>query len=221
MPIRAVAFDLDGTLYPNRRMYLRSAALYLTHARVIRHFAAVRKQVRKIRPIDDLHALQAELLAERLAMAVSDARSLIDEVIYRQWESTFRGIRPFAGARTALDSLRKKGFSLHLLTDFPVGRKLEYLGFQDLFGVQMSSEENSYLKPNPEPFLELAHRIGYDPDCIAYIGNHFEYDVIGSKNAGLYPIYLSRSRGENHAGIPRLYRYSELQNVVETVLQEN
>ena len=50
---------------------------------------------------------------------------------------------------------------------------------------------------------------------------HYEYDVVGSQNAGLRPIYLSRHHDGNHTGIPRFYRYSELLNVLETAAQEN
>jgi putative hydrolase of the HAD superfamily len=40
--IKAVAFDLDGTLYPDYRLYVRLIPLALRHARFLKAFAKAR-----------------------------------------------------------------------------------------------------------------------------------------------------------------------------------
>ena len=62
---------------------------------------------------------------------------------------------------------------------------LEYLGLVGFWDVTMCTEESGYLKPDPEPFLLLAERLGFVPEQILYVGNSYAYDLVGGHAAGL------------------------------------
>ncbi len=191
MDIQAVAFDLDGTLYPNHKMYLRSIPFFLTHARLVRHFGKIRRTIRMIRPIHNFRGLQAELLAVSLRVTTNHAAELIERNIYGRWEETFQGISAYSGVRNCLEGLHSGGLRIAVISDFPVERKLKYLGLDDLVDCAFSSEETGYLKPNPEPFLELSKRLGLPADKIMYVGNHYKYDILGAKEVGMKSAHLS------------------------------
>ena len=50
MKIKAVAFDFDGTLYPERSLYIRSAALALRNPRFLWAYQKARSQLRVAKP---------------------------------------------------------------------------------------------------------------------------------------------------------------------------
>lgn len=192
MQIRAVAFDVDGTLYPNATMYLKSLPFALTHLRLMLAFAAVRREVRHRRPVEDLSRVQVDLLAKRLGIGVDEASQRIDRDIYGEWERVLDRVRPYPHVRECVERLRDAGYEVAVTSDFPVERKLERLGLAGLFDCRLWTEQSGYLKPHPEPFRELASCLGLEPNEILYVGNSYEYDVVGAKNVGMHAAHLTK-----------------------------
>ncbi len=214
MDIQAVGFDLDGTLYPNYKMYLHSIPFFLAHPRLVRHFGKIRRVIRTIRPIQNFRRLQAELLASSLRLSTEQAAELIERNIYGRWEETFRRIPAFSGVRETLEGLREGGLRLAVISDFPVHRKLEYLGIADLIDFAFSSEETGYLKPNPEPFLSLSERLGIPTDKIMYVGNNYKYDILGAKEVGMRSAHLSTKRMIDSKADLTFSKYGELRDSI-------
>jgi putative hydrolase of the HAD superfamily len=202
MAVRAVAFDLDGTLYPFRHLALRAAAFAVRNVRHSRSFWRVREEIRRIRPIGSFRQRQAELFAASSGMGIEEARSWIDRKIYQEWVRSFHSIEPCPGLREALDQIERRGCALAVLSDFPVVEKLGYLGLSGRFAVAMCSEESEYLKPNPEPFALLARRLGLPPAEILFVGDSYDYDIVGAHGAGFVAAHiLRRPRSDSVADI--------------------
>lgn len=182
----AVVFDVDGTLYDNWRMYLRSITFGLAHPRLVAAFSRVRKRIRTIRPITDFYGLQAQLLGEELGMSGEKAGELIDREIYQNWESRLEGLPINQPVWELLDYLKgDSGLKCGVLSDFPIDRKLSLLGIDERWDAALSSERVGYLKPNPEPFEAVAEAVGVKPEAVLYVGNSYRYDVLGSKGVGM------------------------------------
>lgn len=194
MQLKAVAFDLDGTLYPNSVLYLRVIPLFLRHPRIFRRFGWVRRKIRKIRPIDDFYALQADLFAKVMGIDVQSSKKMIEEIIYPTWESILGEADLFPGVRDVFAELDAMGLKRGVLSDFPVQRKLELLHITEKWDYAYSSEQVGYLKPNPEPFYHLSEALSLEPAEILYVGNHFEYDMVGASQTGMKTAYLSRRK---------------------------
>ncbi|MDR0408913.1 MAG: hypothetical protein LBH18_00745, partial [Spirochaetaceae bacterium] len=65
--IAAVAFDVDGTLYPDYRFFLRALPQALLHPRLLAAFAAARRKIRKMDAAENtFYDLQASLCAKIL-----------------------------------------------------------------------------------------------------------------------------------------------------------
>lgn len=185
MNIRAVGFDIDGTLYPNDVLYRKSLLRALRHPRLMYHFGRLRKEIRQVRPIEDFYRLQAELLARSLGVSEERARWLIEERIYRRWEKIAAEVPLYARVREVIARLRAENLRLGVLSDFPAGPKLEAIGLGGLWDCELSAEEVGYLKPNPEPFVSLASCLGVTPEEMVFVGNHESYDVLGAKSVGM------------------------------------
>lgn len=187
---QAVVFDLDGTLYPSRQA-ARSWRLVLRNAALFRAFRQARIQVRAIRPIADIHALQADLVAERMRMEPPAARALIEDVIYTRLPAALRGVRLRRGVQPALAALRERGARLGVLSDMPPEAKLRSMGLGG-FACAVTSEDAGYLKPNPEPFLYVADLMGVSPEHILYVGNHYRYDIAGASAVDMLTAHHAR-----------------------------
>lgn len=192
MKIKAVGFDIDGTLYPNFSMYIRSSGSFIGHPILVYHFSKVRKEIRKIDYDGEFREVQAKLLAYSMKISRQKAAYLMERHLYQAWEYSFKGVKPFKDVRPGLLSLKREGIKLGALSDFPVQKKLGFLGLSDLMEFGFSSEETGYLKPHSAPFINLISKFGVSPDEILYVGNNYKYDILGAKNAGLRTAHLSR-----------------------------
>lgn len=210
MIIRGVAFDIDGTLYSNPRFYLHSLVHGLRNLRLMRHFRAVRKTIRRIRPVADFHALQRSMLAVSMSISESRADRLIAERFYRKSEDLLTSVPLFPEVRSTLRSLRKLGIRLAAASDFPVERKLRLLGLTDAFDCAYSTEDTGYLKPNPEAFAPLSECLDLPPSEILYVGNSYHYDVIGASEAGFRTAHITRVSMRDSAADLSFFRYATL-----------
>ncbi len=214
LALKAVGFDIDGTLYPNREMYLRSIGFVLRNLRLMRRFGRVRHKIRTVRPIEDFYRVQAEMLGAELAIGTDEAAQLINERIYTEWETIIDRVPIYSGVIETVKSFREAGLKVGVTSDFPVSRKLGLLGLEGYWDCAFSSEEVGYLKPNPEPFEQLASRLGCRPEEILYVGNSYKYDVVGAVNAGMHAAHLSRTPVKNTQAVLTFSRFSTLRDWV-------
>ena len=64
--IKAVAFDIDGTLYPNYRLYIKMVFYFLKNLKFFLHYNKVRKILHRTAVLADFFEYQGRLLAEEL-----------------------------------------------------------------------------------------------------------------------------------------------------------
>jgi putative hydrolase of the HAD superfamily len=182
----AVAFDLDGTLYPNYRLYGRLVFFALKEFRLLRAFGRARHILHAGKEAcGDFYAAQARLMAGFLKSEAELVRARTEKLIYRGWEPLFRSIKLYAHVKETLEAIKRGGLKLGLLSDFPPLRKLEYLGLGGLFDAVLCSEETGRLKPDRGPFQALAQSLGENPERILYVGNSVRYDILGARGAGM------------------------------------
>jgi putative hydrolase of the HAD superfamily len=183
--IDGIAFDLDGTFYPNYRFYVRLIPFILKEYRLLLAMGKARSALRANPEEGDFYDLQAGIMAKILKKDPAVIKERTERLIYRSWEPLFKKIKPYPHVRETLENLHTKGFKLGLLSDFPPERKLNYLGLADYWDTVLCSEVTGRLKPHSRPFLELAQKMGTSPERILYVGNSVKYDIIGAKQAGM------------------------------------
>ena len=102
-------------------------------------------------------------------------------------------------------SLLSKKYSLALLTNNPrlIGEKsLEALGVRHRFSVLVGLDDTFAGKPSPEPFIETARRLGFDPRLCVSIGDRFDVDLAPAMELGMGAILID--------GVEDVYRLPEL-----------
>lgn len=221
MPIRALGFDVDGTLYPASDVYLRLFAQGLARARTLAVFSRVRKEFRRlnhspeyralgIRSVEGFHKYQAGLVAEALGITEAEASERIEGFFYGVSTEIFAKIRPYGGVVEALSAFKTRGLALGALSDFPCGRKLELMGLSGLFDASMTSEETGLVKPDRASFELLAARLGVQPSEILYVGNSESYDVAGALASGMRAALITKKPKPRTAAEFSFFKWADL-----------
>jgi putative hydrolase of the HAD superfamily len=214
VPLKAVAFDVDGTLYPNASMYLRSLISMFPHWRLFKALEKARISLRKTPDTSrDFHSVQGTAVGAILGISGEEARARIEEVVYTRWYDVFTSLRPYRGLAACLEKFRSLGLKLGVLSDFPIRRRLDDLGL-GRWDCAFSTEETGHLKPNPRAFLLLSERLELPPSDILYVGNSYRYDVLGAHAAGMPCAHLTRKQIPGSPAVLEFKRYSELQAYV-------
>ena len=188
-----MVFDIDGTLYPIRRIVLRSLPLIAVHFRLFYAFGKARQALRRERPGAALRRRQAELVAGSLGINAGEAARRIEQVVYGRWPGCFGRLRPYAGVTETLAGLRRDGLRLGVVSDSPFTReKLAALGLGAGWDAIVSADEAGALKPNPEPFVRIARLLRVAPGEVLFVGNSYRRDVIGAHRAGMRAAHFTR-----------------------------
>lgn len=187
----AVAFDIDGTLYPDFSLFARLLPFTLAHLKLMVNFGQVRDDIRdwqRAHPGEisaDFFARQAELLGLRIGETPEQTASLLKTLIYEGWRPVFNRVKPFPHVHETFDAFRESGLKLGILSDFLPSQKGDVWGLAPKCDAVLGSEETGALKPSPIPFLALAEALNVKPERVLYVGNSVKSDVQGASAAGM------------------------------------
>ena len=129
--IKAVLFDVDGTLYPQSFFIKTSLQFFLRHPRLSAAFRHLRHDVRQFGGVEDLHLAQTSLCAGYLRIPAERAQELLETHIYGTYMNMLSKAKPYPKVEQLLADLKRAGLRLGVITDYPVGAKLSALGFDD------------------------------------------------------------------------------------------
>lgn len=195
--LKAVGFDIDGTLYPEAKLYMRTIGAAVKRPLLSMAYYHARKDLRRFAYDAPFHEEQARLVLKRLGKPagskhIERMKQQLNSSFYKSWNNKFRRISPFPGTANALAELEKRGFKLGVLSDFPIGRKLREMKLDTFFPVRICAEDTGYLKPSTVPFEALAEALEVSPGEMLYVGNSFSKDIIGAKRAGMHTAYFHK-----------------------------
>ncbi|WP_310327240.1 HAD-IA family hydrolase [Roseateles asaccharophilus] len=177
--LRAVLFDLDGTLIDSAEDLARAA-----------------NAMREARDLPPLPLAQYRphggsgargMLGQAFATAPGQAgyEELAHEFLDLYEGLMYDGTRPFAGVEAELTGLQSAGLAWGIVTNkaerfaLPLTRALRL----DAPAV-VGGDTTAHRKPHPAPLLEAARRLGVAPEACLYVGDD-ERDVIAGRAAGM------------------------------------
>lgn len=223
--IRAVAFDLDNTLY-DHALFVRGA-----HADV----AAVAAAVAGVDP--DLFFARIhgdwQRLTSRANTIFADALrdfgvaipGLEDRLVaaYREHRPT---LELYPGVRAGLIRLRQAGLPLGLLTDGQVAvqtRKLAALGLTGFFDPLLITGALgvAFYKPHPAGFQRLIELLGTPPASVLYVGDNPLVDFAPAKALGMGTIRvrIAEYRNQTSSAASVDHEFATPDQAIEWILQ--
>ena len=195
--IRAVLFDLDGTLYHQRRMRILMAlelsTLLVTRPwsarRRLRALASYRKAQEALRlsPGDAITPqTQLDLAAERAGVPAQEIEALVNEWMQER-PLKYLPLCRADGLSALLSLLDYEGLTMGVLSDYPADAKLRALGIADRFSVVLCATDPDVgaLKPSPRGFLRACERWRIQPAEVLFVGDRLEVDAHGASAAGM------------------------------------
>lgn len=201
--IRAVAFDVDGTLYPKRAYFLRMALAGLLHPLFSWAYNRARVRYRKEQAATPTVPETREGYKRRMGMLLADIlhqqgreTALVEKmerVFYHSWEILYRHVPQRRGMRAVVKALKEKGYTIAVMSDFPLACKLEALGIAPYVDVAFSTEDIGYLKPDRRTFIHLLSCIGLPPEAVLYVGDSYPKDVLGAKGSGMHTCLIGQA----------------------------
>ena len=169
MRLRAVLFDMDGTLVHNMHFHRQAWYAFLQ-----KHGIDINDE-----DFDRKNAGTIVEIVPRFFDGVTDHAEIMrlgmeKEALYREIYRPH--VQPLAGLRNFLDAARAAGLKLALATAADRGNidfTLEELGITGMFDAITGGEEVKKGKPDPEVFLVSARKLGLKPgDCIVFEDSH-------------------------------------------------
>lgn len=188
--IKLIAFDIDGTLYPQYRFFRRIFFHFWKNVRVFYHFGRVRKSLRRCAPLPDLFRYQAILMSERMHCTTPEAEEALNKAVYEPFPDYFKGIKPYRYIKETFIKLKEAGYKIAILSDFPPEQKGELWGLLPYCDGVFGAEKIGALKPSKYTFGIMSRELGVPAENILYVGNSVKYDVRGAKNAGMKTAYF-------------------------------
>ncbi len=188
--IKAVAFDIDGTLYPDSRLVTRLVFYFFKNFKFFYHYNKVRHTLHRTAVLPDFFEYQARLLADSMHISVEEAHHKINSIVYEGLAPYFPKIKPFSHIEETLIAFQNAGLKLALMSDFPPEQKGDLWGFKKYFDVILGTEACGALKPSKYPFGVLAEKLELENHEILYVGNSIRSDIEGGNNAGMKTAYI-------------------------------
>ena len=189
-----VLFDLDGTVVDSGPIILAS----------MRH--ATREVLGTEHTDDELmQAVGGPGLEAQLSVFGPDDVDELVRVYRAHNEPLHDTLEAFAGMEDVLVRLRAEGRRLGVVT--AKRRSAVELAFASvplghLFETVVGGDETEKHKPDPEPLLLAAERMGVDPSQAAYVGDS-PFDVGAAKAAGMYAIAVTWGRIHDRSRLER------------------
>ena len=197
--VRAVAFDLDNTLWDIAPVIERAEARL--HAWLHEHCPRIPENV----SLADMRAAREALAREephnahdftylRVTALARHARvcGYGEEVAHRAFEVFFAArneLDLFADVRPALERLRTR----YLLATFSNGNAdLARIGLAEFFALSLNARQIGVGKPHPRGFERIAEELRVAPREIVYVGDDPVLDVEASRAAGLRSAWVNR-----------------------------
>lgn len=231
--IRAIFFDLDGTLRFNRpagREYFMNyaAELGVQTSRDQRALAwrwehlywadspDLRKDELKFPDRDDfwLNYSRRQLMATGCS---SEQAERLAPIIHQHMNENYKPenwVDP--STKELLSELKAAGFVLGVISnrDESFAEELRKLGLDEFFNFAISGGEAGCKKPDAGIFHYTLAQAGTTPVETMYVGDNYFADVVGARNAGLHPVLLDTDGIFHQPGCPSIRSLTELPGIL-------
>ncbi|WP_431799704.1 HAD family hydrolase [Halobacillus andaensis] len=189
--IRAVLFDLDGTML-NREQSLKKFAQSQYYKYIqLQQAAEESLYIARLMELDDRGYVAKEVvydtLMEELKLKELTAGMLVEDYFTRFQQFC----TPFPQLNETLTNLKQQGYKLGIITNgkYPFQHdNIRALHIDHFFNVILTSEYEGIKKPDPLIFQRALNRLRVTAEESVFVGDHPEKDVQAAVSAGMHGV---------------------------------
>ncbi len=181
MNIKAVLFDLDGTLLDSVPIILKSAVKVFADMGLPYDEVAVRKAI----------GIPLTVQAKQFAGVKHVEFVEMYRRVYKDMQA--RELVLFDGTREMLERLEKDGYQMGLVTSkarHSAEAAVESAGLADYFDLMITADDVERPKPDPEPILTACEKLRLDKRQVVYVGDSL-FDIDSAQAAGVRVVAVS------------------------------
>ncbi len=186
--IKAIVFDLDGTLYSNKFLTLNAMWYNLNQLFTVRKLMKIRKK------LSGIDYGNSELYYDKLVEEVSKVTNkkvneikkwYIENFVRRFVKMIKEKYKPRERLNELLEILKSNDIKLAVFSDYPlVKERLEALCVNtNYFNMIVSSEDYGVLKPSARPLVDIADKLTLKTSEILVVGDKDDTDGESAKLA--------------------------------------
>lgn len=217
MDVKALVFDLEGTLYNSKELVneWRSQVFKLVEEKTGLSEEEILKEFLKI--VEELKGQgfrrpPVSMIVERVGILREDFYKAIESVDPSKY------VDPDPELRKTLEHMRGK-WRLAMLTN--LSRKstlnlLKALGLDaDIFDPLITASEMKKGKPDPEPFRRVIKELSVDPSSIMMVGDSISSDLAPAKKVGMKTALISEQETSTPLADLEVKNVHELKEMLE------
>lgn len=211
--IRAVIFDLDNTLINRKEAFKNFCTGFIKN-----HFSEAEMpdtfdNMIKSMAIMDKNGYRDRLdfyndLIKKWGQLGKTAKQLAEEHV----SGFFRYTTPDEDMETVLDYLSSR-YKLGIISNgssISQNSKIDFLHLRNRFDSIIVSGDVGVEKPDKGIFELSCRELCVDVNQAVYVGDYYDYDIIGAVNAGLHAIWYIKGNDNNHSYKHTIRRLTEL-----------
>lgn len=204
--VKAVVFDVDGTLYNQSKLRKHMLLALLSHylprpwqlgdMLLLSRFRAERER-RAGQGCPGLESAQYNWCAENGGYKPDKVRQVVEQWMYRFPLRYIAGC-VYPGTAAFFEALRAKSIRIGIYSDYPALEKLTAMGLQADVIVSSTDPEVDFLKPDPRGLRLVAERLGLKASECLFIGDRQELDGACAEAAGMPYLILQKGPDAMH-----------------------
>ncbi|MEW5936465.1 MAG: HAD family hydrolase [Candidatus Thermoplasmatota archaeon] len=217
--MRAVLFDLGNTLVTTilcneeiMQRILMEKGIEKDLDEIYRARAlAAREAMKRDLPMHEFYARWNSLILSKMGIEDASMGRYICERWYERAE-----LRLYEDVIPTLKELRSRGLKLGTITngfEEEVADVMSHLPIDTgFFDIIVGCDTTGAEKPDPQPFLHAASRLGMNPEDALFVGDSYEKDYLGALGTGMRALLILR---EGELPAPEIAYIRRLEEVLE------
>ena len=234
MKIRAIFYDLDGTLRMNVPNGWRAFADFASElglssgpedrlriARWEHYYFGGSAEIRSDRATFTDSPTFWENYSRRQLAVLGASPEQVSELAPKLNQRMSENYRPLdiipAGLVETLGTLKEQGYLLGVLSnrDESYSGYLAERGLGEFFSLAIFAGEAGIYKPDPGVFHYLLGKAGVSADESIYVGDNYYADVVGAREAGMRPVLLDVNNLFESPDCPVIQSHSQIIQLLE------
>mgnify|MGYP004503950625 CR=1 FL=1 len=207
--IKAIIIDLDNTMIDRQKAF--KEMLERKFHILFDDEELIQKMINDILKWDNNGTVERIDVFKKWA-EVYHITKISPEQLDKEWSNESGSVAfLFDDVRDTLKELKKK-YKIAVLTNGNASsqrRKLNTINIYDLLDYSLVSSEYGVRKPDKKIFEYTAKQLDLKTEECSYVGDNYKIDILGSRNAGMLPVFISRNN-EIHEDVLCIQTIKEL-----------